>query len=182
MTKQNWCLILIACSNVATTLAQEVLTQGHYSLKRTQETNALVAKVDVDAVRTNHLTEYELQHSTDYKTGEKERVFYNKNSNRKIRVRTMLFSSVADAEQGVLSQLNSVSVIFTQGSPAGGVIGDNSWYYTTKETGSTTLTFITKNVVISIFAQQEAIIADKLARELDEDIHKGNKGIELKDR
>lgn len=182
MNKQISCWLLVAVIAGSGALAQEVMTRRHYSLDRTKQTNALVARVDVDAVKTNHLAGYELQHKMEDKTGKTEMVFYNKDSNRKIRVRTMLFPSVTEAENGVLSQLNSVSVIFTSGSPSGRAIGDNSWFHTTEGTGSTTVTFIRRNVVVSVFAQREATIADTLARELDADILAGNKGIELKDR
>jgi len=179
--KKLLCLsVAVGVFSASAAFAQEVLTRRHYTLERTKQTNALVAKVDVDAVGTNHLAAYELQHSTEYKTGEKERIFYNKDSNRKIRVRTMLFPTMVEAEKGVLSQLNDVSVIFTSGSPLGGTVGDNSWYYTEQGTGSTTVTFIRNNVVISVFAQHAATVADKLARELDADILAGKNGVELK--
>jgi hypothetical protein len=181
MTKLLCLSVAVGVIAASTALAQEVVTRGHYSLERTKQTNALVAKVDVDAAKTNLPAGYELQHSTEYKTGEKERIFYNKDSNRKIRVRTMLFPSVTEAENGVISQLKSVSVIFTSGSPSGGTIGDNSWFNTTEGTGSTAVTFIRRNVVISVFAQQDAAVADKLARDLDADILAGKNGIELKD-
>ena len=174
-------LLAVGVITVSVTLAQEVMNRGLYSIKRTKQTKTLVTRIDVDAVRTNHLAKYELQQRTEDKSGRMGMVFYNKDSMQKIEVRTQLFLSVSDAENGVLDLLNSQSVIFTNGSPSGRAIGNKVWYFTTKETGATTIVFIRRNVVVSIFAREGAL-GGTLAEKLDADILAGNNGIELKDR
>jgi len=55
-----------------------------------------------------------------------------------------------------------------------------AWYFTTKETGATTIFFVRKNLVVWLFAQDESV-ADELAKKLNEDILAGKNGFELKD-
>ncbi len=181
MNKLIWCLFFVGLIAASTALAQEVMPRGRYSLKKTKQTKTLVANIDVDVVMTNHFAKYEVQRKTEDKSGQKEMVLYDKESQKKVELRIVLYPSTADAENGLLDLLNGASVIFKDGTPSGGDIGDNTWYFTTKETGATGIMFVRRNVVVSLFAQ-EGLVAEGLARKLDADILMGNNGIELKDR
>jgi hypothetical protein len=157
--------------------AQEIVTRGHYSLKKVPQPGELVKAIDLDVMRNNHLPKYELQSKTEDKNGVKRMVVYNKESQKKIEIRITLLPSVDDANNNILDLLNGTSVLLNDGTPSGHAIGDNSWYHTTKETGATGILFVRKNAVISIFAQ-DGSVADTLARKLDEDIlaSRGNNG------
>ena len=179
MTKLIWCLLVVGSTAALTALAQTVMTHGHYSLKKTKQTNALVTSVDIDDMRTNHMAKYEVQRKSEDKNGEKQMVLYDKASQKKIELRIKLLPSTVNAENNVLDQLNGMSVILKEGTPSGGDIGDNVWYFTTKETGATGILFVRRNVVVSLFAQ-DGPVAETLTQKLDADIVAGKNGIELK--
>lgn len=180
MNKKLRCLLLITLGAATVVIAQEIMTRGHYSLKKTKETTALVANVDLDVVRTNHMAKYELHRKTQDKGGQREMVLYDEGSGKKVELRMTLHPSVADAENNVLDLLNGTSVIFSNGAPSGGGIGDNAWYHTTKGTGATGILFVRRNVVVSLFAQ-DGPAAEALALKLDADIVAGKNGIALKE-
>jgi len=173
-------LLTVGLVTASVTFAQEIVSQGLYSLKKTKEPKTLVARVNGGAVKANHLAEYEVQRQeTENQSGKMDMVLYNQDSKQKIELRTQTFSSVSDAEIGVLNLLNSQSSIYTNGSLSGRPIGDNVWHSTQGETGATTIIFIRNNVVVLIFARQ-GVLVDPLAVNLDADILAGKNGIELR--
>lgn len=178
MNRRIWYGFLVTLNIASTALTQEIMTRGHYFLKKPDHTNDLVVAIDLNAMRTSHLSEYELQAKTEDKSGVKRMVVYNKESQKKVEIRITLLPSVDDANNNILDLLNSTSVLLNDGTPSGHAIGDNSWYHTTKETGATGILFVRKNVVVSIFSQDSAV-AETLAQKLDTDILTGNHGIKL---
>ena len=166
---------------VALAVEPAVMTNGLYTLKPAAQTNGVVTRIDLGVVRASHLAQYDVQRDAEDKRGEKELVVYNKDSKEKIEIRTRMFDSVSAAEKGVLDWLNSVSVVFAIGSPSGRAIGDNCWYYTTKATGATTVVFVRKNIVVTLFARK-AELAVTLAEQIDADIAAGKNGVEAKER
>lgn len=180
MNKRIWCLCIVSLTAALTAIAQDVVTRGHYSLKKANQTNDLVKTVDLDITRTNYLSKYDMQSKTEDKNGIKRMVVYNKESRKKVEIMIMLLPCVDDANNSVLDLLNGTSVLLNEGTPSGHAIGDNAWYFTTKETGATGIMFVRKNVVVSIFAQ-DGPVADTLAQKLDADILAGKNGIKLKD-
>jgi hypothetical protein len=172
--------LLFAVQLVSTSLhAQEVMNRGRYSLKKAPRTVDMVGTFDIDAVRTNRLQRYELQRKSTDAGGERRMVVYDKANRNRIDVRIKLSSSVTEAETDALDLLNSMSGIFTNGSPSGQSIGDSVWHHVEKANGATTIVFLRKNLVISLFAEQGPV-AETLAAELDADILAGKRGFDLK--
>ena len=169
---------LVWMLSASAALSQDFVARGRYSVRKPKETQALVAKVDLDAVRTNHLAKYALQRKTEGKDGVKQMVLYDKDTRLKLEVRLMLLPTLVDAENGVLDLLNGASVTFNTGVPSGHAVGDTAWYFMTKETGATTIIFIRRNVVVWLFAQDKSI-ADELAENVDADVQAGRNGIVL---
>lgn len=178
MIKQIWVVMLVGLIADSFVIAQEFMTRGLYSLKKAEPTSALVSGVNLEAVKTNHLAEYEIQRNTESRDGEYLMVLYNSDTQRKVEMSARIFPSVSDAEYGALDMLNSRSAIFTNGTPSGRAIGDNAWYFMREKTGATTILFVRKNVVVSIFAEELAM-ARTLAETMDADILAGKNGIVL---
>lgn len=160
--------------------AQETITRGRYSLVRAVATNASVESIDFRAVVTNHISNYEIQR--DKREGDKQRrlLLYDKGTGHKVETSATVFPSVAQAEIGVLEVLNSVSAVYTNGSPSGVGMGDTVWHIKTKNTGAVTITFIRKNVVVSVFSNSPDV-AEMLAAKIDKDIVTGGAAVRVKE-
>jgi hypothetical protein len=147
---------------------QETVTRGRYSLVRSVTTNATIESIDFHSVVTNHISNYGVQRDK-----------HDKGSGHKVETTATLYPTVAQAETGVLDLLNSVSAVYTNGSPSGVGIGDMVWHIKTKSTGAVTITFIRKNIVVSVFSNDPAV-AETLAEKIDKDIVAGGAAVRLK--
>lgn len=158
---------------------QETVTRGRYALVKSVATNATVESIDFRSVVTNRISNYDIQR--DKHTADKRRhlVLHDKESGHKVETTATLYPTVAQAEVGVLDLLNSVSAVYTNGSPSGVGIGDVVWHIKTKSTGAVTITFIRKNIVVSVFSNDPAV-AEMLAEKIDKDIVAGGAAVRLK--
>ena len=124
-------VVLVSCTRAD----DAILVKGNYSMRRRPPSSNLVEKIDCPAMLIRHLEGFRVQQGTQ--DGQRYRAeLYSPEKKTKIEATIVIVASERDAEEDVLTFLNSISVVCKAGTPGGMIVGDACWHTPVRRGGA----------------------------------------------
>lgn len=158
--------------------SNSIILSERYNLKRTAEPDSYIMGVNIETITDNHLPEFDKKRDNlIWKRGRKWRLLHEEN-HQVVEITLGVFTTVLQAKLCVLDYFNRISGIPQNGTVSGDIIGDNSWYLKHENVMHGSVTFLRKNVFITVFSSNY-YFAEEIAQKIDRDLLGDAQGVKI---